>query len=101
MITPELYGAAQDRGCGWVLPARREKQEYARIRPPSNAAGSAQQQPNRTSYFDTGPKSSAQLRALEALFSLLGENELYDYGNNYCTEDEHDHSVPPERRMWR
>ncbi|MGK0171309.1 MAG: putative transposase, partial [Gammaproteobacteria bacterium] len=24
---------AQDRGCGWVLPARREKREYARIRP--------------------------------------------------------------------
>jgi hypothetical protein len=55
MITPELYGAAQDRGCGWVLPARREKQEYARIRPPSNAAGSAQQQPNRASYFAADP----------------------------------------------
>ncbi|MGK0170923.1 MAG: hypothetical protein ACI9W2_002651, partial [Gammaproteobacteria bacterium] len=33
----------------------REKQEYARIRPPSNAAGSAQQQPNRASYFAADP----------------------------------------------
>jgi hypothetical protein len=40
-----------------VLPARREKREYARIRPPSNAAGSAQQQPNRASYFAADPKS--------------------------------------------